>query len=65
LEGKYAFAHMMPKHQCTELDMLGQAIERSAPKAEIAVIEWKGLKAEPRRAIIEKLSSLGLDYERV
>jgi D-aminoacyl-tRNA deacylase len=65
LEGKYAFGHIMPKHYCDNVGMLEQAIERSSPKPEVAVIEWKGLNSPVRTKIIERLGELGLDYERV
>ncbi len=64
LEGKYAFSHIMPKHSIVP-GMLGQAIERSAPEAEIAVVEWKSIKATDREAIVRELGSLGMGYEKV
>ena len=65
LEGRFAFGHMMSKHYCGELAMLAQAIERSDPRPEVAVIEWKSLASEERSRVIARLSELGLDYERV
>ena len=65
LKGEYAFSHMMPKYYGNEFEMLGQAVERSKPKAEVAVIEWKGLKSEARQRILAKLNSLGIDFVRV
>lgn len=65
LDGKFAFGHIMPKHYCDNVDMLQQALERSSPKPEVAVIEWKGLASPARTKIIEKLGTLGLDYVRV
>ena len=34
-------------------------------KVEVAVIEWKSIKAADRDKIIGRLGELGLDYERV
>lgn len=65
LEGKYAFTHIMPRHSCTYADMLQQGIERSAPKAECAVIDWKGIAAPERAVAIKKLEELGIEYVRV
>jgi D-aminoacyl-tRNA deacylase len=65
LEGKYAFAHMMPRYQIDNVDMLQKAIERSDAEVEVAVIEWKSIKAADRDKIIGRLGELGLDYERV
>lgn len=65
LDGRYAFAHMMPRHHAGEIEMIGQAIERSSPRPEVAVIEWKSLRATERNAIIGKLDEVGLDHVRV
>ena len=65
IEGKYAFAHIMPKYYVNELEMLGQAFERSAAKPERAVIEWKSINAVERESVIKRLNELGIDYERV
>jgi D-aminoacyl-tRNA deacylase len=65
LEGKYAFAHMMPRYQIDNVDMLQKAIGRSDAEVEVAVIEWKSIKAAERDKVIGRLGELGLDYERV
>lgn len=64
LAGSYAFGHIMPKYNIHE-DMLRQAVERSNPRAEVAVIEWKSIGADQRARVIRELDSLGVDYERV
>ncbi|MEM3841085.1 MAG: D-aminoacyl-tRNA deacylase [Candidatus Micrarchaeaceae archaeon] len=61
----YAFAHILPKHYCSEVDMLGQAFDMSKPRPESAVIEWKSIKAETRNSIIRRLEDSGVDYEKV
>jgi D-aminoacyl-tRNA deacylase len=65
LEGKYAFAHMMPKYQIGNVDMLEKAVERADSAVEIAVIEWKSIKAVDRDMVVKRLEELGLDYERI
>jgi len=65
LDGEYAFAHIMPKYHVKEADMLGQALERSNIKPEVAVIEWKSVNSSDRISIINKLNEMGLDYVRV
>ena len=60
----YAFAHIMPKYYCSEVEMLEQAFERSSPKPSAAVIEWKSIKAETRNSIIKKLNDMGMEYEK-
>ena len=61
----YAFSHIMPKHHCSEIDMLDQAFEMSTPRPESAVIEWKSIKAKTRNPIIKRLEEIGIDYEKV
>jgi D-aminoacyl-tRNA deacylase len=65
ISGRFAFSHILPKHYADNVDMLGQAVERSVPRAEIAVMEWKGLRGPQREAIIKKLDEIGLDYEKI
>lgn len=65
LEGKYAFAHIMPKYHISCIDMIGKAFERSDKKPEIALIEWKSIKAIDRENIVRELNVLGIDYAKV
>ncbi len=65
LEGKYAFSHIMSKHSIGSTDMIEQAFARSDPRAEIAVMEWKGIKGADREVIIRELARLGIDYAKV
>ncbi len=65
LEGKYAFAHIMPKHHAHRVDMLKKAFERSDAEPELAVLEWKGIKAADRETILRELNTLGVDYAKV
>jgi D-aminoacyl-tRNA deacylase len=65
IAGKYSFSHIMPRHSCIYSDMLEAGINRSVPKAECAVIDWKGIAAPQRDIAIKKLGELGVDYVRV
>lgn len=65
LEGRYAFSHIMSKHYVSRINMLEPAFKSSDIKADIAVIEWKGLKGADREDILRELESLGMDYARV
>jgi len=65
LEGKYAFAHIMSKYHVDCVDMIGNAFERSDRKPEIALIEWKSIKAIDRENILRELNVLGIDYAKV
>jgi D-aminoacyl-tRNA deacylase len=63
--GKYIFSHIMPRHYVQNINMISQGIERSVPKAEIGLIDWKSIKAEEREGIIKKLNELGIDHEKI
>lgn len=65
LEGKYAFSHIMSKHYASKVDMLSEAFARSDARAELAVMEWKGIKGEDREIIVRELDKLGIDYAKV
>lgn len=65
LEGKYAFAHIMPKYHADCVDMIGKAFDRSEVRPDIAVIEWKSIKATQRQIIVRELDALGIDYAKV
>ncbi len=65
LQSGYAFAHIMPRYYIGEAEMLDQAFQMSYPKPEIAVIEWKSLSSAERIPIINKLNSMGVEYERI
>jgi D-aminoacyl-tRNA deacylase len=65
LDGKYAFSHIMSKHHIGNTDMIEHAFARSDIPAEIAVIEWKGIKSAEREVIIRELARLGIDYAKV
>lgn len=65
LEGKYAFAHIMPKYKVGCTNMIGAAMERSDRKPEIALVEWKSIKAAERERIVRELNQQGIDYAKV
>ena len=61
----YAFAHIMPRYYTSEYAMLEQAFTRSKQRPELAVIDWKSIRAGDRDKIINKLNEIGIDYEKV
>jgi D-aminoacyl-tRNA deacylase len=67
----YAFSHIMPKYAIfnddgsSNLGVLEQAIERSEPKPELAVVDWKSLNSRMKEETIKKLNEIGLDNEKV
>jgi D-aminoacyl-tRNA deacylase len=60
-----AVGHICPKHMLPFLDneMLLQALERTIPKAELVLLDWKGLGGEKQR-IIALLNELGINYQK-
>ncbi len=71
LEKGYAFSHMFPKYAYYNDDatnnvfMLEQAVSRSKPEPELAVLDWHSFNSMERQEIIKKLNELGIDYERI
>jgi len=66
LNSKYAIGHIIPEHALplTE-EMLQEAINKTIPKPEIILLDWKGLgKSEQRQQIIELLKKSGLEFKR-
>lgn len=65
LESGYSVSHICPKHKLADLDdeTLRQAMERSFPKADLALLDWKGLGSEKQR-IIGLLEKNGIEFER-
>ncbi len=65
LNTDYAVGHICPKYQLENLNesTLKQMIERSEPKTELVVLDWKGLGKEKQR-IVELLEKLKVKYER-
>ncbi|MDE1854988.1 MAG: hypothetical protein KGH57_01550 [Candidatus Micrarchaeota archaeon] len=67
----YAFSHILPKYAIfnedgsSNLDVLAQAMERSEPKPELAVVDWKSLNSRMKEETIKKLNEIGLDDEKV
>ena len=64
IENDYAFSHIMPRYYVSETNVLRQAFERSVPKAESAVIEWKTLNSAERLNVLNELKKLGIEYEK-
>ena len=67
--GQIALGHVCPKYMLEHLDEnnLKQAIERTVPKAELIVVDWKGLGEHKQkvRELCEKVSEeLGIEWKR-
>tara|TARA_Y100000310_G_scaffold61961_1_gene57209 strand:- start:11815 stop:12645 length:831 start_codon:yes stop_codon:yes gene_type:complete len=65
LNSNYAVGHICPKYMLEVLNenLLRQAIERTVPKAELVVLDWKGL-GEHKQKIIKLIEERGLEYKR-
>ena len=67
LNTELMFGHICPKYQSSYLDreLIMQMIEKTTPKPEKAIIDWKGLRGKERELIIKILDELGLKWEKL
>ncbi len=67
LKSGFSVSHIVPKHQIGYLDdgMIAQLFERSAPRPEVAVLDWKGIKGEERRRLTHLLDGAGVRWARL
>ena len=65
LSDDVAVSYVCPKYmlESLEADTLKQAMEKSVPRAESVMLDWKGLGSEKQR-IIKLLGELGIAYGR-
>ena len=63
---EYSIAHICPKFMIDYLteDLIRQAFEKSVPKPEFIVIDWKSLNSEQRNDLIKKTESLNYKWKR-
>jgi D-aminoacyl-tRNA deacylase len=61
-----AVGHIASKHVVASLDesMVRQMVERTVPRPDFALFDWKGLKGGERRGVIDMLESVGLPWKR-
>ncbi len=64
LGGEIAVGHVCPKYQLENLDkeMVLQAVERSWPKAELIILDWKGIDSKER--ITKILAEIGIETKK-
>lgn len=62
-----AVGHICPKYAMEWLDegMMRQMVEKSGGKVELALIDWKSLKAPERERALSLLKAFNLPYEKV
>lgn len=65
LDKNIALGHVCPKYMLEYLnkELILQAIEKTHPKNDLIILDWKGLKTEKQR-IVGMLDELGLEYKR-
>jgi D-tyrosyl-tRNA(Tyr) deacylase len=56
----------MPKHavEYASRDMVLQMIEKTTPKPDFAVLDWKGMRGDERRKVIGILSDLNIPWKK-
>ena len=66
LKTDYAIGHVCPKHVLEHLDeeILMQAINKTIPKPNIVLLDWKGLSIHKQK-IVGLLEKLNIRYERI
>lgn len=62
-----AVGHICPKYMMGQLDerMLGQMLEKSGGKVDLALIDWKSLKKEERERALSLLKIYNTPFEKV
>ncbi|MAG47497.1 hypothetical protein CL617_02735 [archaeon] len=65
-QSNYSISHICPKYNMESLseNLIKQSFEKSIPKPEFAVIEWKSMNAEQRNELIQKFDSLKIKYKK-
>jgi D-aminoacyl-tRNA deacylase len=66
LKNEVAFGHIVSKYNVPFLDeqMLGQCVERTKEKVEMAILDWKGMKSEERSKVTNILEKIGLEVRK-
>jgi D-aminoacyl-tRNA deacylase len=61
-----ALGHIAPKYAIEHVDkaMVEHMIERTTPKPELAVLDWKGLKSEEKKEITSILEKNGVQWQK-
>jgi len=67
LDTELAFGHMCPKYHLDNLDaeLTEQMIEKTVPRPEIAILDWKGMKREQREKVVKILEEMGVEWEKI
>lgn len=62
-----AFGHMIPKHaivQALQNEMPKQCLERTVEKVSSIILDWKGIKGEDKKKLMEQLYKFNIPIEK-
>jgi len=63
LEKRIGFGHMCPKYVMPiDEEMIRQAFEKTIEKPRLAILDWKGLKSDHRKMLLETFDLLGVEW---
>lgn len=61
IAGKYAFSHILPKYNLTNINIINSAIIHSDPKPDIVIIEKKALNSIQKKMVTDVLNGIGME----
>lgn len=64
VETNYAVGHIFPKYSFTsgiDEGVLSQAFSKTWGGCTVAAVDWKGLRGDHRRVLLEKLEAMGIE----
>ncbi|MFX0096433.1 MAG: D-aminoacyl-tRNA deacylase [Candidatus Hodarchaeota archaeon] len=66
LDTEAAFGHIVPKYATAHIteEMLRQLVERTTDRAEMLVLDWKGVRGKERTRIIEMAEDVEVDVRK-
>jgi D-aminoacyl-tRNA deacylase len=67
LSNQIAFGHMIPKYAVPYIDVeiLNHCLQRTLEKADLAVLDWKGIKGKHKLNLIGILKEIGIPFQKV
>lgn len=67
LGNEIAFGHMIPKYAVpyVDVEILNHCVERTLEKAELAVLDWKGIKGKHKPNLVGMLKEIGISFQKV
>ncbi len=68
-EEEYAIGHIMPDYAIEKADfevkMVDEMVSKTLEPVEIALIDWKGIKSEYRKIILNRLKEIGINFLKI